>query len=182
MSPTVCCGLALAGLTQPWRALGCLGRWYSGNMPFWQVSMDSVTEWLRCWTRNPVGSARRGSNSLAVGFAPESTGTYAGARQTTEETSLAPANQGVPVGSSAHLAPCSRAHGVVVSHPLSMREALGSIPSVSNCIACRGQVPQAHCKADGELLQGCLNLTWASLCLPWHRRPRIDCVAHHAHH
>jgi hypothetical protein len=25
-----------------------------------------------------------------------------------------------------------RAHGVVVSHPLSMREALGSIPSVSN--------------------------------------------------
>ena len=27
--------------------------------------------------------------------------------------------------------PCQRAHGVVVSHPLSMREALGSIPSVS---------------------------------------------------
>ena len=26
---------------------------------------------------------------------------------------------------------CNRAHGVVVSHPLSMREALGSIPSVS---------------------------------------------------
>ena len=26
---------------------------------------------------------------------------------------------------------CRRAHGVVVSHPLSMREALGSIPSVS---------------------------------------------------
>ena len=26
------------------------------------------------------------------------------------------------------------AHGVVVSHPLSMREALGSIPSVSICI------------------------------------------------
>jgi hypothetical protein len=26
---------------------------------------------------------------------------------------------------------CARAHGVVVSHPLSMREALGSIPSVS---------------------------------------------------
>ena len=30
-----------------------------------------------------------------------------------------------------HLQPVSRAHGVVVSHPLSMREALGSIPSVS---------------------------------------------------
>ena len=28
-----------------------------------------------------------------------------------------------------------RAHGVVVSHPLSMREALGSIPSVSSCAA-----------------------------------------------
>ena len=26
------------------------------------------------------------------------------------------------------------AHGVVVSHPLSMREALGSIPSVSICV------------------------------------------------
>ena len=33
------------------------------------------------------------------------------------------------------LGPCfiSRARGVVVSHPLSMREALGSIPSVSMC-------------------------------------------------
>ena len=28
---------------------------------------DSVTEWLRWWTRNPLGSARRGSNPLAVG-------------------------------------------------------------------------------------------------------------------
>ena len=28
--------------------------------------MDSVTEWLRWWTRNPLGSARRGSNPLAV--------------------------------------------------------------------------------------------------------------------
>ena len=27
---------------------------------------DSVTEWLRWWTRNPLGSARRGSNPLAV--------------------------------------------------------------------------------------------------------------------
>ena len=27
----------------------------------------------------------------------------------------------------------NRAHGVAVSHPLSMREALGSIPSVSIC-------------------------------------------------
>ena len=44
-----------------------------------------------------------------------------------------------PSGTSSRYAACivlikiiiSRAHGVVVSHPLSMREALGSIPSVS---------------------------------------------------
>ena len=29
---------------------------------------DSVSEWLRRWTRNPLGSARRGSNPLAVVF------------------------------------------------------------------------------------------------------------------
>ena len=29
---------------------------------------DNVTEWLRWWTRNPLGSARRGSNPLAVAF------------------------------------------------------------------------------------------------------------------
>ena len=34
---------------------------------------------------------------------------------------------------------CNRAHGVVVSHPLSMREALGSIPSVSIWILWRLQ-------------------------------------------
>ena len=28
--------------------------------------VDSVTEWLRRWTRNPLGSARRGANPLAV--------------------------------------------------------------------------------------------------------------------
>jgi hypothetical protein len=27
---------------------------------------DTVSEWLRRWTRNPLGSARRGSNPLAV--------------------------------------------------------------------------------------------------------------------
>ena len=29
---------------------------------------DSVTEWLRSWTRNPLGFARRGSNPLAVAW------------------------------------------------------------------------------------------------------------------
>ena len=27
---------------------------------------DTVSEWLRRWTRNPLGSARRGSNPLGV--------------------------------------------------------------------------------------------------------------------
>ena len=30
------------------------------------VVSDTVTEWLRWWTRNPLGSARRGSNPLGV--------------------------------------------------------------------------------------------------------------------
>ena len=30
------------------------------------LQQDSVSEWLRRWTRNPLGSARRGSNPLAV--------------------------------------------------------------------------------------------------------------------
>ena len=30
---------------------------------------DTVSEWLRRWTRNPLGFARRGSNPLGVGFA-----------------------------------------------------------------------------------------------------------------
>ena len=29
---------------------------------------DSVSEWLRRWTRNPLGSAREGSNPFAVAF------------------------------------------------------------------------------------------------------------------
>ena len=42
---------------------------------FWNVAFDlnskfdaedTVSEWLRRWTRNPLGSARRGSNPLAV--------------------------------------------------------------------------------------------------------------------
>jgi hypothetical protein len=31
---------------------------------------DSVSEWLRRWIRNPLGSARRGSNPLAVVLVP----------------------------------------------------------------------------------------------------------------
>ena len=32
---------------------------------------DSVSEWLRRWTRNPLGSAREGSNPFAVAFASQ---------------------------------------------------------------------------------------------------------------
>ena len=30
------------------------------------MTIDTVSEWLRRWTRNPLGSARRGSNPLGV--------------------------------------------------------------------------------------------------------------------
>ena len=33
-----------------------------------EKSQDTVSEWLRRWTRNPLGSARRGSNPLGVGL------------------------------------------------------------------------------------------------------------------
>ena len=29
---------------------------------------DTVSEWLRRWTRNPLGSAREGSNPFGVAF------------------------------------------------------------------------------------------------------------------
>jgi hypothetical protein len=32
-----------------------------------EQTCDTVSEWLRRWTRNPLGSARRGSNPLGVG-------------------------------------------------------------------------------------------------------------------
>ena len=34
----------------------------------WVDTHDSVSEWLRRWTRNPLGSAREGSNPFAVAF------------------------------------------------------------------------------------------------------------------
>ncbi len=30
------------------------------------VNKDEVTEWLRCWTAYPMGSARKGSNPILV--------------------------------------------------------------------------------------------------------------------
>ena len=33
---------------------------------FTEDSRDSVSEWLRRWTRNPLGSARAASNPAAV--------------------------------------------------------------------------------------------------------------------
>ena len=31
-----------------------------------QLQQDTLSEWLRRWTRNPLGSARKGSNPLGV--------------------------------------------------------------------------------------------------------------------
>ena len=38
------------------------------KLVFFEPIQDSVSERLRRWTRNPLGSARRGSNPLAVEF------------------------------------------------------------------------------------------------------------------
>ena len=48
-----------------------LGDWSTYlSLKFWTIlenlSIDSVAEWLRRWTRNPLGSARVGSNPIAV--------------------------------------------------------------------------------------------------------------------
>ena len=77
------------------------------------------------------------------------------------------------------LAKSTRAHGVVVSHPLRMRKALGSIPSVSTYadaprarsyfaekrrggaqrIGCAGTVPRAT-SASAALCTGALDTSW----------------------
>ena len=55
------------------------------------------------------------------------------------------------------LANRERAHGVVVSHPLSMREALGSIPSVSifvlQVISAMASRPRSDCKQHVEQVE-----------------------------
>ncbi len=51
-----------------------------------------------------------------------------------------------------------RAHGVVVSHPLCMRKALGSIPSVSTCGCVRGFVVvslRRRCGAGASVWRKC---------------------------
>ena len=37
-------------------------------MPLQFVNVDTVSEWLRSWTRNPMGFARMGSNPIGVAF------------------------------------------------------------------------------------------------------------------
>ena len=44
------------------------------GIPSRRIGRDTVSEWLRRWTRNPLGSARRGSNPLAVGCAKQPQG------------------------------------------------------------------------------------------------------------
>ena len=42
------------------------------------IEHDSVSEWLRRWTRNSLGSARVGSNPIAVDFCLEVAGWFRG--------------------------------------------------------------------------------------------------------
>ena len=53
----------------PWK-VGVLWLWVSSYgvlLSFARsLSYDTVSEWLRRWTRNPLGFARRGSNPLGV--------------------------------------------------------------------------------------------------------------------
>ena len=46
------------------------GLFLLSNTAVLATSHDTVSERLRRWTRNPLGSARRGSNPLAVAFVP----------------------------------------------------------------------------------------------------------------
>ena len=64
----------------PWQAISSSGPCQSSHIILWPAkhlipccpSDDSVSERLRRWTRNPLGSARRGSNPLAVALASSS--------------------------------------------------------------------------------------------------------------
>ena len=113
---------------------------------------DTVSERLRKWTRNLLGPARRDSNPLGVAF-----GNLLGrlrrngflgckfenvnARNITAMGHIRCKRYPLEVAglilrarnflSASCACWLNWAHGVVVSHPLSMREALGSIPSVS---------------------------------------------------
>ena len=42
----------------------------------WCIHHDTVSEWLRRWTRNPLGSAREGSNPFGVAFSLRSEGDF----------------------------------------------------------------------------------------------------------
>ena len=50
---------------------------------------DTVSEWLRRWTRNPLGSARRGSNPLGVAFAHSTQDIFALIRHVPERKHIA---------------------------------------------------------------------------------------------
>ena len=83
---------------------------------------DTLAERLRRRPAKPMGSARVGSNPTGVDVC------YTGV--SLRHTMCVSA-----------IAQTFRARGVVVSHPLSMRKALGSIPSVSMCsaVCCVGE-------------------------------------------
>ena len=64
----VCADMVCADTGRPhrrWREAVFVGRTDSRR---YEDQHDSVSERLRRWTRNPLGSARRGSNPLAVDY------------------------------------------------------------------------------------------------------------------
>ena len=60
------------------------------SMREWCKRQDTLSEWLRRWTRNPLGSARRGSNPLGVALL------YAMIACTEHWTAVAPAAMAIP--------------------------------------------------------------------------------------
>ena len=78
------------------------------SLAFPTLNTDTVSERLRRWTRNPLGSARRGSNPLGVAFAAQ--GGVHNKRQT-------------------RTLDVRWKQSGMVSHPLCVREALCSTPA-----------------------------------------------------
>ena len=108
-----------------------------GLEPYHRIGLPKLRKPSAPETREETGVGRSGGAKYG---AETSSGSAAGRAQKVRATghnqpapntppSLPPPGP-APPGKCSKL-PGKRAHGVVVSHPLSMREALGSIPSVS---------------------------------------------------
>ena len=54
----------------PIQTCSSISRYHEGRVQQTISVHDEVTEWLRCWTANPMCSARMGSNPILVGNQP----------------------------------------------------------------------------------------------------------------